>query len=62
MKHDPTLRGLKIVASKLERFTRKARAEPHRRFTSLMGLLFDPEGLRESFDARMDARRPESMG
>jgi len=37
------------VTTKLERFTLMAREEPHTRFTSLMGLLFDPEGLRESF-------------
>ena len=30
--------------------------EPHARFTSLMGLLFDPEGLRESF-GRQDGRK-----
>jgi hypothetical protein len=33
-----------------------ARAEPHTRFTSLMGMLFDPEGLRESFE-RQDGRK-----
>lgn len=44
------------VTSKLERFTLKARAEPHPRFTSLMGMLFDPEGLRESFE-RQDGRK-----
>lgn len=44
------------VTSKLERFTLMARAEPHTRFTSLMGMLFDPEGLRESFE-RQDGRK-----
>jgi group II intron reverse transcriptase/maturase len=33
-----------------------AREEPHQRFTSLMELLFDPEGLRESF-GRQDGRK-----
>ena len=44
------------MISKLERFTLMARAEPHTRFTSLMGMLFDPEGLRESFE-RQDGRK-----
>jgi group II intron reverse transcriptase/maturase len=44
------------VTTKLERFTLKARAEPQTRFTALMGLLFDPEGLRESFE-RQDGRK-----
>jgi hypothetical protein len=43
------------VTTKLERFTLMAREEPHTRFTALMGLLFDPEGLRESF-GRQDGR------
>jgi len=33
-----------------------ARNEPHLRFNALMGLLFDPEGLRESFE-RQDGRK-----
>jgi hypothetical protein len=33
-----------------------AREEPQTRFTSLMGLLYDPEGLRESF-GRQDGRK-----
>ena len=44
------------MTTKLERFTLMAREEPHTRFTSLMGLLFDPEGLRESF-GRQDGRK-----
>jgi RNA-directed DNA polymerase len=44
------------VTSTLERFTLMARAEPHTRFTSLMDMLFDPEGLRESFE-RQDGRK-----
>lgn len=44
------------MTTKLKRFTLKAREELHTRFTSLMGLLFDPEGLRESF-GRQDGRK-----
>ena len=44
------------MTTKLERFTLMAREEPHMRFTSLMGLLSDPEGLRESF-GRQDGRK-----
>ncbi|MDZ7753536.1 MAG: hypothetical protein U5S82_18295 [Gammaproteobacteria bacterium] len=38
------------MSTRLERFTQKARAEPQLRFTSLMGMLFDPEGLHASFE------------
>lgn len=44
------------MTTKLKRFTLKAREELRTRFTSLMGLLFDPEGLRESF-GRQDGRK-----
>jgi RNA-directed DNA polymerase len=44
------------VTTKLERFTRMAREEPQMRFNALMGLLSDPEGLRESFE-RQDGRK-----
>ena len=44
------------VSTRLERFTQKARNEPQTRFNALMGLLFDPEGLRESFE-RQDGRK-----
>jgi len=44
------------VTTKLERFTRMACEEPPTRFTALMGLLYDPEGLRESF-GRQDGRK-----
>lgn len=44
------------VTTRLERFTLKAREEPQTRFTALMGLLFDPDGLRESF-GRQDGRK-----
>ncbi len=39
------------MTSKLERFTLKARAESHTRLTSLMGMLFDPEGLLDELRA-----------
>jgi hypothetical protein len=39
------------VTTKLERFTLMAREEPHLRFTSLMGLLFDPAGLLDELRA-----------
>ena len=44
------------MTSKLERFTAMARENPGMRFNALMGLLFDPEGLRESFE-RQDGRK-----
>jgi len=44
------------VTTKFERFTAMARENPQMRFTSLTGLLFDPEGLRESFE-RQDGRK-----
>lgn len=44
------------VSTRLARFTQKARAEPQLRFTALMGLLFDPDGLHASFE-RQDGRK-----
>lgn len=44
------------MTTKLERFTLKAREEPQTRFTALMGLLWDPDGLRASF-GRQDGRK-----
>ena len=44
------------VTTRLDRLTQRARAEPRWRFTALMGLVFDPEGLRESFE-RQDGRK-----
>jgi len=38
------------VTTRLDRFTQKARAEPRMRLNALMGLVFDPQGLRESFE------------
>ena len=42
------------VSTKLERFTHKARNEPQTRFNALMGMLFDPEGLRDSFERQKE--------
>ena len=46
------------MTTKFERFTRKAREEPQTRFNALMGMLFDPEGLRESFDRQDGTKAP----
>ena len=44
------------MTTRLERFTQKAREEPRTRFNALMGMVYDPEGLRESFE-RQDGRK-----
>lgn len=44
------------MTTKFERFTHKARHEPQLRFNALMGVLYDPEGLRESFE-RQDGKK-----
>ncbi len=44
------------MTTRFDRFTQKARAEPQLRFNALMGLVFDPEGLHESF-ARQDGKK-----
>lgn len=46
------------VSTRLERFTQKAREEPQTRFTALMGMVFDPEGLRESFERQDGNKAP----
>jgi retron-type reverse transcriptase len=46
------------VITKLERFTQKAREEPQTRFNALMGMRFDPEGLRESFERQDGSKAP----
>ena len=46
------------MTTKLERFTLKAREEPRTRFNALMGMLFDPEGLRESFERQDGSKAP----
>ena len=42
------------VSTKLERFTHKARNEPQTWFNALMGMLYDPEGLRDSFERQKE--------
>ena len=42
------------MSTKLERFTHKARNEPQTRFNALMGMLYDPEGLRDSFERQKE--------
>jgi RNA-directed DNA polymerase len=44
------------VNTRLERLKQKARNEPQTQFNALMGMLFDPEGLRDSFD-RQDGKK-----
>ena len=44
------------MTTRFDRFTQKARAEPQLRFNALMGLVFDPEGLHESFE-RQDGKK-----
>ena len=44
------------MTTRLTRFTQKAREEPRTRFTALMGMVFDPEGLHASFE-RQDGRK-----
>jgi retron-type reverse transcriptase len=46
------------VTTKLKRFILKAREELHTRFTSLMGLLLDLDGLRESFGRQKGSKAP----
>lgn len=40
------------MTTQLIHFTQWAREAPQSRYTALMGLLCDPEGLRESFDSQ----------
>lgn len=46
------------MTTRFARFTQKARAEPRLRFNSLMGLLFDPAGLHESFERQEGKKAP----
>ncbi|WP_295441768.1 reverse transcriptase domain-containing protein, partial [uncultured Thiodictyon sp.] len=46
------------MTTKLARFTLMARAEPQTRFNALMGLLTEPEGLRESFERENGSKAP----
>jgi RNA-directed DNA polymerase len=46
------------VTTKLERFTRMVGEQPQMRLTALMGLLSDPQGLRESFERQNGRKAP----
>jgi len=46
------------MTTKLARFTQKAREELRVQFNSLMGLLFDPAGLRASFERQPGNKAP----
>ena len=46
------------MSTRLIRFTQRAREEPGTRFNALMGLLAEPEGLRESFEAQPGNKAP----
>ena len=46
------------MTTKLARFTRRARELRREQFTSLMGLLFDVEGLRASFERQDENKAP----
>ena len=46
------------MTTRLARFTQRARELRRGRFTSLMGLLFDPEGLRASFERQDGSKAP----
>lgn len=46
------------MTTRLICFTRRAQEEPGLRFTALMGLLSEPEGLRESFEAQPGNKAP----
>jgi RNA-directed DNA polymerase len=45
------------MTTRLNCFTRRAQ-EPGRRFNALMGLLSEPEGLRESFESQPGNKAP----
>ena len=46
------------METRLSRFTQRARELHRERFTSLMGMLFDPEGLRASFERQDEDKAP----
>ncbi len=48
--------------TKLVRFTQWVRAAPQRSYHALMGLLSDPEGLRESFERQAGNKAAGSDG
>ena len=52
----PDTERIETMTTRLAPFTQRARELRRERFTSLMGLLFDLEGLRASFE-RQDGRK-----
>lgn len=46
------------MTTRFIRFTQRAQADAKLRFTSLMGLLFDPDGLQESFQRQAGNKAP----
>jgi retron-type reverse transcriptase len=52
----PDTERIKTLTTRLARFTQRVRELRGERCTSLIGLLFDPEGLRASFE-RQDGRK-----
>ena len=46
------------MTTRFIRFTQRAQADAGLRFTSLMGLLFEPEGLQESFQRQAGNKAP----
>lgn len=46
------------MTTRFIRFTQRAQAHPRLRFTSLMGLLFEPQGLQESFQRQAGNKAP----
>lgn len=54
----PDTGRIMTMTTGLIRFTQRARAEPRIRFNSLMGLLFNPEGLHASFERQNGRKAP----
>jgi RNA-directed DNA polymerase len=54
----PDTERIETMTTRLARFTQRARELRRERFTSLMGLLFDPEGLRASFERQDGSKAP----
>ena len=54
----PDTERIETMTTRLARFTQRARELGRERFTSLMGLLFDPEGLRASFERQNGSKAP----
>ena len=46
------------LSTQFTHFTQRALSEPGLRFNALMGLLSDPQGLRESFDQQPGNKAP----